>query len=256
MGKIISVANQKGGVGKTTTAVNLSACIAEAGKKVLLIDMDPQGNATSGLGVDGSELEYSSYDLLLSECTFNQAKTETAYENLWVIPADVDLAAAELELLEAENKEYILKSQLLAYKKDFDFIIIDCPPSLNTLTLNALACSDSVIIPIQCEYYALEGLAQLLNTIELVRTRLNPRLKIDGVVFTMYDGRTNLSMQIVRNVKDNLKQHIYQSLIPRNVRLAEAPSYGEPISVYDRRSVGAAAYKGLAKEVMAQAAKQ
>ena len=255
MGKIISIANQKGGVGKTTTAINLSACLAEAGKKVLVIDMDPQGNATSGLGVDRNELEFSTYDLLLNECTFNQVKVDTEYENLSVIPSDVDLAAAELELLSAENKEFILKSQLLAYKKDYDFVIIDCPPSLNTLTLNALACSDSVLIPIQCEYYALEGLAQLMNTISLVHDRLNPRLKIDGVVFTMYDGRTNLSMQIVQNVKDNLKQHIYQTLIPRNVRLAEAPSYGEPINIYDRRSIGAAAYKELAKEVIAQAGK-
>lgn len=252
MGKIISISNQKGGVGKTTTAVNLSACLAEAGKKVLLIDMDPQGNASSGLGVDRNETEYSTYDLLLNECTFNQAKVDTEYENLSVIPSDVDLAAAEMELLSAENREYVLKSQLLAYKKNYDYIIIDCPPSLNTLTLNALACADSVIIPIQCEYYALEGLAQLLETIELIKNRLNPRLKIDGVVFTMYDGRTNLSTQIVQNVRDNLGHHIYRNLIPRNVRLAEAPSFGEPINVYDRRSVGTAAYRGLAKEVMEQ----
>ncbi len=252
MGKIISVSNQKGGVGKTTTAINLSACLAEAGKKVLLVDMDPQGNAGSGLGVDKEESEYSVYDLLLNECTFNQVKAASKYENIDVLPSDPDLAAAELELLGVENKEYILKSRLAAYKKNYDYIIVDCPPSLNTLTLNALSAADSVIIPIQCEYYALEGLAQLLNTISLVKERLNPRLRIDGVLFTMYDGRTNLSLQIVQDVRQNLRQHIYQTIVPRNVRLAEAPSFGEPINIYDKRSVGTAAYRALAKEVIAQ----
>lgn len=250
MGKVISIANQKGGVGKTTTAINLSACLAEAGMKVLVIDMDPQGNTTSGLGVEKDELEYSTYDLLLCECTFNQALIKTEFENIEIIPSDVDLAAAEVDLLGIENKEYILKSHLMTTKNRYDYVIIDCPPSLNTLTLNALSCSDSVVVPIQCEYYALEGLSQLMHTIELVKERLNSKLKIDGVVFTMYDGRTNLSLQIVDTVKDNLNQHIYSSLIPRNVRLAEAPSFGKPIIHYDSRSVGAEAYRGLAKEIM------
>ncbi len=250
MGKIISIANQKGGVGKTTTTINLAACLAEAGMKVLVIDMDPQGNTTSGLGIDRDSLEYSTYDLLLCECTFNQALISTEFENINIIPSDEDLAAAEVDLLGIENKEYILKSHLLTNKNRFDYIVIDCPPSLNTLTLNALSCSDSVVVPIQCEYYALEGLSQLMHTIELVKERLNSKLKIDGVVFTMYDGRTNLSLQIVDTVKENLNQHIYSSLIPRNVRLAEAPSFGKPIIYYDGKSVGAEAYRGLAAEIM------
>jgi len=248
--RIISVANQKGGVGKTTTAVNLSAGIADAGYKVLVVDMDPQGNATSGLGIDKNEIDYSIYDLLTGECTFNQVKLETGIENLSVIPADEDLAAAEMDLLKLDNREYILKKCLVSYSDAYDYIIIDCPPSLSILTLNALSCSDAVIVPIQCEYYALEGLTQLMYTIELVRKRLNPKIKIDGVVFTMYDGRTNLSVQIVQTVKQNLKQHIYQSLIPRNVRLAEAPSFGLPINRYDKRSIGAQAYRNLTIEVL------
>ena len=250
MSRIISVANQKGGVGKTTTAVNLSAGIADAGYKVLVVDMDPQGNATSGLGIDKNEIDYSIYDLLTGECTFNQVKLETGIENLSVIPADEDLAAAEMDLLKLDNREYILKKCLVSYSDAYDYIIIDCPPSLSILTLNALSCSDAVIVPIQCEYYALEGLTQLMYTIELVRKRLNPKIKIDGVVFTMYDGRTNLSVQIVQTVKQNLKQHIYQSLIPRNVRLAEAPSFGLPINRYDKRSIGAQAYRNLTIEVL------
>lgn len=251
MGKIIAIANQKGGVGKTTSAINISACLAEAGKKILVIDMDPQGNTTSGLGVDRNELEYSVYDLLLCECTFGQVKVSTAFERLDVIPSDVDLAACEKDLLGIENKEFILKSHLLTVRSKYDYIIIDCPPSLNTLTLNALSCADSVIIPIQCEYYALEGLAQLLDTIDLVTERLNPNLKIDGVVFTMFDSRTNLSIQIIESVKENLDRHIFNTVIPRNVRLAEAPSFGEPIINYDPRSVGAESYRNLAKEIMA-----
>ncbi len=256
MGKVISIANQKGGVGKTTTAINLSACLAEAGMKVLVVDMDPQGNTTSGLGVYKEDIEYSTYDLLLCDCTFNQALVHTEFANLDILPSDVDLAAAEVDLLGIENKEYILKSHLMTTKKKYDYVIIDCPPSLNTLTLNALSCSDSVIVPIQCEYYALEGLSQLMRTIDLVKERLNSKLKIDGVVFTMYDGRTNLSLQIVETVKDNLKQHIYSNLIPRNVRLAEAPSFGRPIVHYDSRSVGAVAYRGLAREVMKNDSKE
>ncbi len=250
MGKIIAIANQKGGVGKTTTSINLAACLAEAGMKVLVVDLDPQGNASSGLGIEKSELKYSTYDLLLCECTFNQVLIKTEFENLYILPSDVDLAAAEKDLLGIENKEYILKSHLVTNRRKYDYIIIDCPPSLNTLTLNALSCADSVIIPIQCEFYALEGLTQLLHTIDLVKERLNSKLKVDGVVFTMYDGRTNLSLQIVDTVKENLDQHIYSSLIPRNIRLAEAPSFGKPIIKYDSRSVGAQSYRDLAKEVM------
>lgn len=250
MGKIIAVANQKGGVGKTTSAVNIAACLADEGKKVLVIDMDPQGNATSGLGIDRRELEYSIYDLLLCECTFGQVKVSTAYDRLDVVPSDVDLAACEKDLLGIENKEFILKSHLLTVRSKYDYIIIDCPPSLNTLTLNALSCADSVVIPIQCEYYALEGLAQLLETIELVTERLNPNLKVGGVVFTMFDSRTRLSVEIVQSVRDNFDSHIFNTLIPRNVRLAEAPSFGEPIITYDPKSVGAESYRSLAKEIM------
>jgi chromosome partitioning protein len=250
MAKVISISNQKGGVGKTTSAINISACLAEAGKRVLMIDIDPQGNSTSGLGVNRKEVEYTTYDLLLGECTFNQAIVETEYDKLYVIPSDPDLAAAEMDLLKVENKEYILKSHLLAYRDNYDYIIIDCPPSLNTLTINALSCSDGVIIPIQCEYYALEGLSQLMETIELVKARLNNKLKIYGALFTMFDGRTNLSIQIVETVKDNFNGHIFNTLIPRNVRLAEAPSFGMPIIKYDSRSVGAASYRELAKEII------
>lgn len=250
MGKIIAIANQKGGVGKTTSAINISACLAEAGKKTLVIDMDPQGNTTSGLGVDRNEIDYSIYDLLLCECTFGQVKVETDFDRLSLIPSDEDLAACEKDLLGIENKEFILKSHLLTVRDTYDYVIIDCPPSLNTLTLNALSCADSVIIPIQCEYYALEGLAQLMHTIDLVSDRLNPRLKIDGVVFTMFDGRTNLSIQIVESVKNNLDRHIFNTVIPRNVRLAEAPSFGKPIIHYDTRSVGAESYRNLAKEII------
>ena len=250
MGRVIAIANQKGGVGKTTTAINLAACLAEAGKNVLTIDLDPQGNMTSGLGVDKSELENTVYELMLDECSIKESMTDTVVEGMKVIPSNVNLAGAEIELLGISEKEYILKNAVDYIKDDYDFIIIDCPPSLNMLTINAMTTADSVLVPIQCEYYALEGLSQLMHTIDLVQQRLNPNLTIDGVVFTMYDVRTNLSIQVVDSVKANLDAKIYDTLIPRNIRLAEAPSHGLPINMYDAKSAGAESYRSLAKEVM------
>jgi chromosome partitioning protein len=250
MGRIIAIANQKGGVGKTTTAINLSACLAEQGKKVLVIDLDPQGNTTSGFGLDKDSLENTVYQLMLDECTVRESMYGVdQIENLKLIPSDVDLAGAEIELLGRNEREYILKNEVDYIKDDFDFIIIDCPPSLNMLTINALTTSDSVLVPIQCEYYALEGIAQLMHTIELVKERLNSKLEIDGVVFTMHDSRTNLSSDVVDTVKQNLQAYVYQTIIPRNVRLAEAPSNGLPINLYDGKSAGAESYRNLAKEV-------
>lgn len=253
MSRIIAVANQKGGVGKTTTAINLSSTLAEMGKKILTIDVDPQGNTTSGLGLERNELEYTVHDLILSRCSLEDCMVESPYDNLIVIPSNVNLAGAEIELIGTEEREYILKDYIEQIRDKFDFIIIDCPPSLNTLTVNAMTTADSVLVPIQCEFYALEGLSQLIHTINLVRDRLNPELYIEGVVFTMYDARTNLSLQVVQNVKDNLNQNIYKSIIPRNIKLAEAPSYGIPINHYDPKSTGAIAYKELAEEVLRNA---
>ena len=253
MGRIIAVANQKGGVGKTTTATNLSACLAEKGKKVLAVDIDPQGNMTSGLGVDKNEVENTVYEMILDECTIQECIQENILENLSLIPSNVNLAGAEIELIGVENKEFILKESIDQVKDAYDFIIIDCPPSLNTLTVNAMTTADTVLVPIQCEFFALEGLSQLIHTINLVRERLNPSLDIEGVVFTMYDARTNLSLQVVENVKENLNQTIYKSIIPRNVRLAEAPSHGKPITLYDSKSAGAEAYRELANEVIENA---
>lgn len=250
MGRTIVIANQKGGVGKTTTAINLSASLAELGQKVLIIDMDPQGNTTSGVGVDKDEKEYTVYELLLGECSIEESLTDSVCENLTVVPSNINLAAAEIELIGTDNKEFILRDAVSSIKDNYDFILIDCPPSLNVLTINAMCAADTILVPIQCEYYALEGLSQLMHTIELVRERLNPNLEIEGVVFTMYDARTNLSLEVVENVKNNLNQNIYKTIIPRNVRLAEAPSYGMPITKYDARSSGAESYKMLAEEVI------
>ncbi len=250
MGKIIAIANQKGGVGKTTTSINLSACLAEKGKRVLVIDTDPQGNTTSGFGIDKNNLENTIYELILGECSIRDCIIQDVIERISVLPANVNLAAAEIELIGVEKKEYILKNEVDYVKDEYDYIIIDCPPSLNMLTINAMTTADSVLVPIQCEYYALEGLSQLIHTVNLVKERLNPQLEMEGVVFTMYDSRTNLSTQVVENVKQNLKQRVYDTLIPRNIRLAEAPSYGVPINKYDSKSAGAEAYMQLAEEII------
>ena len=250
MGRIIAIANQKGGVGKTTTSINLSSCIAAKGKKVLVIDMDPQGNTTSGYGIEKNELENTIYELIMGDCTVEDCILKEILPNVSVLPSDVNLAAAEIELIGVNDKDFILKNEIDWVKDNYDFIIIDCPPSLNLLTVNAMTTADSVLVPIQCEYYALEGLSQLIHTVNLVKERLNPDLDMDGVVFTMYDSRTNLSNQVVDNVKSNLKQKVYDTLIPRNIRLAEAPSYGQPINVYDPKSAGAESYMALAEEVI------
>ena len=252
MGRVIAIANQKGGVGKTTTAINLSACLAEAGQKVLMVDFDPQGNGTSGLGLEKGNIENTVYELLVGECSIDECITESVQEHLDVLPSDVNLAGAEIELLDVEDKESLLRKYLNEVRDQYDFILIDCPPSLNLLTINALTAADTVLVPIQCEYYALEGLTQVMKTINLVKKKLNPSLEMEGVVFTMYDARTNLSLEVVESVKSNLNQKIYKTIIPRNVRLAEAPSHGMSINLYDSRSTGAESYRLLAAEVISR----
>jgi len=250
MGRIIAIANQKGGVGKTTTAINLSACLAEKGKKILAIDMDPQGNMSSGLGVDKKALEFTIYDVIIGEKSTDEVILKEQIENLDVLPANIDLSAAEIELIGIDDKEYLIRNEVYKIRDNYDYIIIDCPPALGMLTINAMTTADAIIVPIQCEYYALEGLTQLIHTIDLVKNRLNEELEIEGIVFTMYDARTNLSLQVVENVKDNLNQDIYKTVIPRNIKLAEAPSYGLPINLYDSKSAGAEGYMLLAEEVI------
>lgn len=252
MGRVIAIANQKGGVGKTTTAINLSACLAEAGQRVLVIDIDPQGNTTSGLGVMKDDIDKTVYEVMLQEIELRDAIIKNIFDNLDIVPSNVNLAGAEIDLIDVEEREYILKNEIAKVKGEYDYIILDCPPSLSMLTVNAMTASDSVLVPIQCEYYALEGLTQLIHTINLVKKKLNPELELEGVVFTMYDSRTNLSLQVVENVKDNLNQTIYKTIIPRNIRLAEAPSHGLPINIYDSRSAGAESYRMLAQEVMSK----
>ncbi len=250
MGRIIAIANQKGGVGKTTTSINLAAALAEKGKKVLLIDTDPQGNATSGFGVDKNDLDYTIYELILEECGIRDCILANVIPGVSIIPSNVNLAAAEIDLIGVDRKEFILKNEVDYISDKYDYIIIDCPPSLNMLTINSMTTANSILVPIQCEYYALEGLSQLIHTVNLVKERLNPSLAMEGVVFTMFDSRTNLSSQVVDNVKTNLKGYIFKTVIPRNIRLAEAPSYGMPIIKYDPKSTGADAYMSLAEELM------
>ncbi|MCM3112771.1 ParA family protein [Lederbergia lenta] len=249
MGKVISIANQKGGVGKTTTSVNLGACLSYIGKKVLLIDIDPQGNATSGAGIDKGDVHQCIYDVLVDDVDMKDVIKKTALENFFVVPATIQLAGAEIELVPTISREVRLKRAVDQVKDEYDYILIDCPPSLGLLTLNSLTASDSVLIPVQCEYYALEGLSQLLNTVRLVQKHLNNELMIEGVLLTMLDARTNLGLQVIQEVKKYFQNKVFQTIIPRNIRLSEAPSHGEPIIVYDPKSRGAEVYLDLAKEV-------
>lgn len=252
MGKIISISNQKGGVGKTTTSINLSSFLASRGKKVLLVDIDPQGNAGSGLGIDINQMENTSYEVLIGEVSATEAIQKTGIENLSMIPSNINLSGAEIDLMSEERKEFRLKEALKSIRPRFDFIIIDCPPSLGVLTVNALCASDSVMITLQTEYFALEGLTQLMKIISLVQENLNTSLELEGVVLTMYDKRTNLANQVASDVREYFKDKVYKTMIPRNIKLGEAPSFGKPINLYDPDGIGAQSYRGLAEEVIAQ----
>lgn len=250
MARVIAIANQKGGVGKTTTTVNLSACLAVKGKRVLTIDIDPQGNTTSGLGIDKTEVKESIYDVIINDLSLHETVMPTKIETLGLSPSNIHLAGAEVELVSVISREMRLKSAIAEVKDQYDFILIDCPPSLGLLTVNALTAADTILVPIQCEYYALEGLSQLMNTVRIVQKHLNPALKVEGVVLTMFDARTNLSIQVVEEVKKYFGNKVYRTIIPRNVRLSEAPSFGLPIILYDERSKGAESYMELAEEVI------
>jgi chromosome partitioning protein len=252
LGKVIAIANQKGGVGKTTTAVNLAAALGEAQKKVLLIDIDPQGNATSGFGINKRNVGKSSYDLLVSQIKVEQIIIRTQFKNVDIIPSNISLAGAEIELVESEGRELKLKQGIVSIRYNYDFILIDCPPSLGIITLNALVAADTLLVPAQCEYYALEGLSQLMATVRTVKRLYNPSIEMEGVLLTMYDGRLNLTLQVVDEVKKFFPRKVYKTAIPRNIRIAEAPSFGQPIMYYDRASKGSEAYKGLAEEVIEQ----
>ena len=252
MGKIIAITNQKGGVGKTTTAVNLTAALGAKGKKVLLIDVDPQGNATSGLGINKREIQRSAYDVLLGNAKAREAILSTPFQNVDILPGSMDLAAAEIEMVELPERNLRLKQATIALKGDYDFILIDCPPSLGIITLNALTACDTILVPIQCEYYALEGLSQRIATVRQVKRLYNPRIEIEGVLLTMFDGRLNLTLQVMEEVKRFFPQKVYATTIPRNVRLSEAPSFGQPVMYFDRSSKGAGAYDSLAQEVLQQ----
>jgi len=251
MAKVIAIANQKGGVGKTTTAVNLSSCLSFKGKKVVIIDVDPQGNTTSGLGIDKKTIEKSIYDVIINDVSIENALMKTVVDNLYICPSNIQLVGAEVELVSVISRETRMKIALEEIRDQYDFILIDCPPSLGLLTLNALTASDTILVPIQCEYYALEGLSQLMNTVKLVQRHLNPSLDVEGVVLTMFDARTNLSLQVVEDVKKYFRNKVYRTVIPRNVRLSEAPSFGLPIILYDPKSKGAECYLELAQEVKA-----
>lgn len=252
MTKIMAIANQKGGVGKTTTAINIAANLVIKGKKVLAIDLDPQGNLTSGFGIDKENLENTVFDVITKQKTIEDCIKKPEDIDICILPANMELATAELELLSIDNREYVLKEALEKHSEYYDFVVIDCPPSLNMLTINALTTANSVIVPLQCEYFALEGLTQLMNTVSLIKERLNSKIFIEGIVFTMYDARTNLSLQVVENVKRNIDSSIFKSIIPRNVRLAEAPSHGKPISLYDEKSIGAKAYMDLVDIILGE----
>lgn len=256
MGKVIAVANQKGGVGKTTTTVNLAACLAKLGKKVLLIDIDPQGNSTSGLGIDKRRCEKTVYDCLINETPMNEVMIETQYENLWICPSNLELSGAEIELISVIGRENRLKESVSTVKEDFDYIFIDTPPSLGLITINTMTAADSVIIPIQCEFYALEGVSQLIETIKQIKKALNPNLCIQGIVMTMYDARTNLAVEVVDEVKRFFPESVYKTIIPRNVRISEAPGFGRPVIYYDGSSRGAESYMELAEEIEMQIANE